>query len=127
MTDPRPATRARVALGAVRISTGGLGLLLPRLLIQRMDPSDPPSPAAVYFARLFGIRTLLIGRDLLVRSGEDLDRSLDEAVLVHGSDTVTATLLTLGGTVPRRSGILLVGISAANTVLALVARSAHRD
>lgn len=113
---------ARISLAVIRIINGALGLIAPRLLIGRIDPDEPASPAAVYAFRLFGIRTVLIGRDLLFRRGDDLQRSLDEAPLVHGSDTVTATLLTVNGHVSRRSGIILVAISATNTLLAILAR-----
>ena len=73
---------------------------MPKVLIDRIDPGDPPSPAAVYAFRLFGIRTVLIGRDLLRPPGEARSRSVAEAPLIHASDTVTATLLTVGGAVP---------------------------
>lgn len=112
---------ARVALGVVRLVNGGLGLLVPGVLIRRIDSTDP-NPAAVYAFRLFGIRNILIGRDVLVRRGEDLDRSIDEAVVVHGSDSLTATVLTVTGAVPRRAGLLLMAVSVTNTTLALLAR-----
>lgn len=113
--------KARVALGVIRLVNGGLGLLLPRVLIRRIDSTDT-SAAAVYAFRLFGIRNILIGREVLVRRGEALDRSLDEAVVVHGSDSLTATVLTVTGAVPRRSGLLLIAVSVTNTTLALLAR-----
>jgi hypothetical protein len=47
---------ARVALAAVRLVNGGVGLLAPQLFIRRFDPDRPPSPAAVYAFRLFGRR-----------------------------------------------------------------------
>lgn len=112
---------ARIALGVIRLVNGGLGLLLPRVLIRRIDSTDP-SPAAVYAFRLFGIRNILIGREVLVRRGEALDRSIDEAVVVHGSDSLTATVLAVTGVVPRRTGFLLMAVSVINTTLALLAR-----
>lgn len=117
---------ARTALGLIRIANGGVGLAAPDVLISRIDPDDPPSPAAVYAFRLFGVRTVLIGRDLLRRPGEARSRSVAEAPLIHASDTVTATLLTVSRTVPPRTGLMLVGISGLNTVLAVVAsRRSH--
>jgi hypothetical protein len=113
--------RARIALGVVRLVNGALGLLLPRVLIRRIDATDS-GPAAVYAFRLFGIRNILIGRDVLARRGEALDRSLDEAVLVHGTDSLTAMVLTATGAVPRRAGLSLVTISGINTTLALLGR-----
>ena len=122
MTEDSLGRAARIALGVIRIVNGGLGLFVPRVLIGRIDPQDPPSPAAVYAFRLFGVRTLLIGRDLLRPPGARLDRTVAEAPLIHVSDTATATLLTAGGTVALRSGLTLVAISGLNTVLAVVAR-----
>jgi hypothetical protein len=126
MANAKVADGARIALAVLRLTFGTLGLLAPQVLIRRIEGDDAESPAAVYAFRLFGIRTVLLGRELLVRQGPGLRSSLNEAPLVHGSDTVTATLLTLGGHVPRRSGISLVTISAVNTMLALVARGAPR-
>jgi len=108
-------------LGVIRVVNGGLGLLLPRVLIGRIDSTEP-SPAAVYAFRLFGIRNILIGRDVPVGRGEALDRSLDEAVVVHGCDSLTAAVLTVTGAVPRRAGFLLVAVSGINTTLALLGR-----
>jgi hypothetical protein len=117
---------ARTALGLIRILNGALGLFAPRVLIGRIDDRQPPSAAAVYAFRLFGVRTILIGRDLLVRRGEALDRALEAAPLIHASDTVTAALITVTGQVDRRRGGTLIGISALNTVLALLARAGAR-
>jgi hypothetical protein len=118
----RLADAARITLGVVRLTNGTLGLLVPRVLVGRIERGRSPSPAATYAFRMFGVRTILLGCDLLVREGPELRRSLDRAPLVHGSDTLTATLLTVGGHVPRRSGLLLVAVSATNTTLALLAR-----
>lgn len=54
------------ALAGIRLFNGAAGLLAPELLIRRLDPDrEPPSAAAVYAFRLFGIRTILLGLDLL--------------------------------------------------------------
>jgi len=121
-----PGRLPRTALGLIRIVNGGLGLLAPQVLIGRIDDRQPPSPAAVYAFRLFGVRTILIGRDLLVLRGEALDRALDAAPLIHASDTATALLVTVTGQVERRRGVTLIGISAVNTLLALLAHRSRR-
>jgi hypothetical protein len=110
---------ARVALAAVRLVNGGVGLLAPQLFIRRFDPDRPPSPAAVYAFRLFGIRTVLIALDLLRPARAQ--RAAREGVLIHASDTVTAASLALSGTVPRNTGIATTAISAGNVVLAVLA------
>ncbi|MFJ8104857.1 hypothetical protein [Streptomyces sp. NPDC096132] len=108
------------ALAGVRIFNGAAGLLAPDLLISRLDPDrDPPSPAAVYAFRLFGIRTILLGLDLLTDRGERLREDLRDGVLIHGSDTATAATLGLSGRLPPRTATLTTLISAANTALAV--------
>jgi hypothetical protein len=110
---------ARYALAAVRLVNGGLGLLAPRLIVDRFDPGRPPSAAAVYAFRLFGIRTVLVALDLL--RPEHAQRAARAGVLIHASDTVTAASLALSGAVPRRTGIVTTAISAGNVVLAVLA------
>ena len=125
MTD-RASSLPRTALGLIRIVNGALGLFAPRVLIGRIDDREPPSPAAVYAFRLFGVRTILIGRDLLTLRGEALDRAVGAAPLIHASDTVTAAVLTARGQVDRRRGAMLTGVSALNAVLAVLAQRAAR-
>ncbi|HSY00190.1 MAG TPA: hypothetical protein VLG91_22830 [Streptomyces sp.] len=107
------------ALAGIRLFNGAAGLLAPALLIRRLDPDrEPPSPAAVYAFRLFGIRTILLGLDLLTNRDERLREDLRNGVLIHGSDTATAATLGLNGRLPPRTAALTTLISAANTVLA---------
>ncbi|MER5516747.1 hypothetical protein [Streptomyces sp. NPDC002763] len=107
------------ALAGIRLFNGVTGLLAPDLLIRRLDPDrEPPSPAAVYAFRLFGIRTILLGLDLLTNRDERLREDLRDGVLIHGSDTATAATLGLSGRLPPRTAALTTLISAANTVLA---------
>jgi hypothetical protein len=123
---PRPASI--YALAGIRIFNGATGLLAPDLLIRRLDPDrEPLSPAAVYAFRLFGIRTILLGLDLLTNHGERLRQDLREGVLIHGSDTATAAMLGLNGQLPRRTAVLTTLISATNTVLAATAGASFTD
>ncbi|WP_371573063.1 hypothetical protein [Streptomyces sp. NBC_01314] len=106
-------------LAGIRLFNGAAGLLTPELLIRRLDPDrEPPSPAAVYAFRLFGVRTILLGLDLLTNRDERLREYLRDGVLIHGSDTATAATLGLSGRLPPRTAALTTLISAANTVLA---------
>ncbi|MBJ6637196.1 MULTISPECIES: hypothetical protein [unclassified Streptomyces] len=107
-------------LAGIRLFNGAAGLLAPEMLIRRFDPDrDPPSPAAVYAFRLFGIRTVLLGLDLLTHSGDRLRDDVCEGILIHGSDTATAATLGLHGHVPPRTAFLTTFISAVNTALAI--------
>jgi hypothetical protein len=123
-----PRSASVYALAGIRLFNGATGLFAPDLLIRRLDPGrEPPSPAAVYAFRLFGIRTVLLGLDLLTDRGDRLRENLREGVLIHGSDTATAASLGLGGRLPPRTAALTTLISAVNTVLAATAVDAFDD
>jgi len=109
----------RYALAGIRLVNGTLGLVAPRLLIQRIDPGSLPNPAAVYAFRLFGVRTILLGAELLTSRGEQQQRAVRQGVLIHASDTATSALLGIRGLVPPRTALLLVLVSGVNTALAL--------
>ncbi|GHI03978.1 hypothetical protein AQI88_08115 [Streptomyces cellostaticus] len=112
-------------LAGIRLFNGTAGLLAPELLIRRFDPDrEPPSPAAVYAFRLFGIRTVLLGLHLLCHSGERLRTDLCEGILIHASDTMTAATLGIRGQVPPRTAVMTTLISAVNTALAINASAA---
>jgi hypothetical protein len=106
-------------LAGVRIVNGTLGLVAPALLIRRLDPDHEPSPAAVYAFRLFGIRTLLLGIDLLVRPEAEVRHALRQGVVIHGSDVATVVLLGLRHKIPLRTAVLTALISGTNVALAL--------
>ncbi|MFF7974305.1 hypothetical protein [Streptomyces sp. NPDC007905] len=109
-------------LAGIRLVNGAAGLLAPELLIRRFDPDrDPPSPAAIYAFRLFGIRTVLLGLGLLTHSGERLRADLCEGILIHGSDTATAASLGIHRQVPPHTAVMTTLISAVNTALAISA------
>jgi len=113
---------ARRLLAAIRIANGSVALLAPERLAARLGADPAESPALLYALRMFGVRTVLIGRDLL-RGKPDAIRV---APLIHASDTIAAALAAASGKVPRRAGILIVAISALNTVLALAGRRSER-
>ena len=120
-------TTARIALGGVRIVAGTAGLLAPAMIISRFGDSNPSAnPAAIYGLRLFGIRTMLIGADLIRLHGRDLDRALRAAPIIHASDTATVlTLQRKKQLSPERARPLAL-ISGLNTVLAVTAYLAAR-
>ena len=119
---------ARFALGGVRILAGGTGLLAPAMIINRFGEGNPSAnPAAIYGLRLFGIRTVLIGADLIRLHGRDLDRALRAAPLIHASDTATVlTLLRRNKQLSPERARPLALISGLNTVLAVTAYLASR-
>lgn len=130
MAGKRVADRQSAAvlgLAGIRLVNGAVGLLAPTLLINRLDRDSEPNPAAVYAFRLFGVRTVLLGLDLLTNRGERLTEELREGVLIHGSDTVTAATLGLRGQLPPRTAALTTLISAVNTALAVSALAGCRE
>jgi hypothetical protein len=118
---------ARIALAGVRIAAGTTGLAAPAMIISRFGDSTPAAnPAAIYGLRLFGIRTLLMGADLLRLRGRDLDRALALAPIIHASDTATVLALRRNKQLSPERARPLVLISCMNTLLAVIAYLAAR-
>lgn len=112
---------ARKLLAAVRIVNGAAGLVYPQFLLRRLGTDPRIDSSGIYPFRMFGIRTILIGADLLVLGGEARRRSCRLALVIHATDTISAATAGLRGDVPRKAGIITTAISAGNTVLAALA------
>ncbi len=119
---PRPSLHdsARIALAGVRIFNGTAGLLAPRLLARRLEVEGAAAPMSYPF-RMFGIRTILIGADLLARDPAVRRHALHAAIIVHASDTISAFAAGASGALPRRAAKITTAISALNVALALLA------
>jgi hypothetical protein len=111
---------ARVLLALIRLLNGLLALFVPGMLLKRLGVDADANPAATYVFRMFGIRTVLIGAELLMQTGDRRAEATRRAVLIHASDTLAAWLATLSGQFPK-GGKFIVWISAVNTVLAVLA------
>ena len=123
----KAGTGARYALGVVRIVNGAIGLVAPAVIMRRFRVDDPAgNPAATYALRLFGIRTVLIGVDLLRMRGSELDHALRVAPVIHASDTVTVLALQRSKQLSPELARPLALISGTNTVLAVTAFLAAR-
>jgi hypothetical protein len=113
---------ARYGLGGVRIVAGASGLLVPTMIIRRFgDDAPAANPAAIYGLRLFGIRTVLIGADLIFQHGAVLDRAVRVAPLIHASDTATVAALWRSKQLSPELARPFLLISGTNTVLAVLA------
>jgi hypothetical protein len=121
------ATVTRYALGGIRIINGALGLLAPAVIMKRLGDTAPDrNAAAIYGLRMFGVRTVVIGADLLRSDGDALSRALSAAPLIHASDTATVlTLLRRKQLAPELARPLAL-ISGVNTALAVTAYLTHR-
>jgi len=115
-------TAARYALGGIRIATGTVGLAAPGMIMSRFGETDPRSnPAATYGLRLFGIRTVLIGADLIRLRGAALDHAVRSAPIIHASDTGTVLALRASKQLSPELARPLLLISGINTLLAVLA------
>jgi hypothetical protein len=112
---------ARKLLATIRMLNGAAGLLVPEKLLGRLGVDTANDRSGTYPFRMFGIRTVLIGLDLLLLTGDELRRAEKLAVLIHATDTVSAAVTTARGDLPRKQGLVATGISAVNTGLAVVA------
>jgi hypothetical protein len=111
---------ARVTLAGIRIFNGTAGLFAPSMLSKRLDVEEAAAPMAYPF-RMFGIRTILIGVDLLSRDREVRRHAVRQAPLIHASDTISAWAALKSGALPPKAGKTAATISAVNLMLALLA------
>ena len=119
--------RARVALACIRIVNGAGSAFVPVQFSKRLGVDANQTPEVVYPLRLFGIRTLLLGADLLLRKGRGLEVSLRMSPIVHASDAGAAALAGYQGHLPRKTAATGVAISLVNLALSFRALRALRD
>lgn len=116
------AESARILLGLIRLANGTGSLLAPEPFGRRLGIEPEANPAASYVTRLFGVRTIVIGYELLQRHPEVRRRALRAALFVHATDTAAAIVAGATGRIPRKTAVTAGTISATNTLLALIAR-----
>ena len=111
---------ARILLAGIRLFNGAAALFAPTLLARRFG--DNPNSAVIYVLRLFGVRTIIVGIELLVPDEELRASALRYAIPIHASDTLSAALAGIQGQLPARVSIMLTAISGVNTALAILAQ-----
>ena len=111
---------ARITLAGIRLFNGAAALFAPRLLARQFG--DSPDHSVVYVLRLFGVRTIIVGIELLVPDEKLRASALRSAIPIHASDTLSAALAGIQGQLPSRTSIMLTAISGVNTVLAILAQ-----
>jgi hypothetical protein len=114
--------RARKALGAIRLVNGVLALAAPKRLVKTFGADPETNGPAVYALRLFGVRTVVIGLQLLLADEDSLDDALRYAVPIHASDALSAAMAGFGGQLPVRAAVTGTVVSSVNTALAVIAR-----
>src|SRR4051795_4836608 len=98
---------ARIALAGIRLFNGTAALVAPDELARRLGVDPDLNPGVLYFIRLFGIRTVLIGAELLVRKGKQRDEALKLAILIHASDTLAAAMAASSQRLPPGVGRMI--------------------
>lgn len=113
--------RAHLILGTIRLFNGVAALLAPEMTVRRLGADPDASPTAVYPLRMFGVRTVVLGLELLLGGEETRAQSMRAGVLIHGSDVCAALLGGVRRQLPPKVAVPLVGISTINTSLAILA------
>jgi hypothetical protein len=114
---------ARITLSAIRLFNGTAALFTPAALLRRLGVDPEANPAALYALRMFGVRTVLIGAQLLLRNGGLRAQSLRVAPVIHVLDAAAAMIAGAQRQLPRRAATTAALISTVNTVLAVVAQT----
>jgi hypothetical protein len=114
---------ARVTLATIRIVNGGTALFAPSFLARKLGVEPDDNQAIRYVLRMFGVRTILIGIELVLPDGEVRTAAVRVAPVIHATDTVSAAIAGLTRQVPARPALTATAISALNTALALTARA----
>jgi hypothetical protein len=114
---------ARITLAGIRLFNGVAALFVPTTLARRLGVDPEANPAALYALRLFGVRTILIGAQLLLRDGGVRAHSLRVAPVIHALDATAALVAGNRGQLPRRAATTAAVISTVNTILAVIAQT----
>jgi uncharacterized protein YjeT (DUF2065 family) len=118
----------RIALGLIRLTNGLTALLAPGFLAERLGRSGDRTSSAHYLLRMFGIRTVFLGLDLLTQDTERRQEALRRAPIIHASDVLAALAAGASRQLPFRAAAAALGISCVNLWLAIVAQpSEGRD
>jgi hypothetical protein len=83
---------ARITLAGIRLFNGVAALFVQATLGRRLGVDPDANPAALYALRLFGVRTVLIGAELLLRDGGLRAHSLRVAPAIHALDATAALI-----------------------------------
>ncbi|MEU7059499.1 hypothetical protein [Streptomyces sp. NPDC046197] len=114
-------TLARHSLAAIRLVNGTAALLAPQLVAHRLG-AYRTQPALAYVLRMFGVRTVVLGAELLVLEGEELRRALRVGTFIHATDALSAACAGREGTLPPRTARATTAVSTINAALTLLAQ-----
>jgi hypothetical protein len=119
--------KARTALAVVRLANGTIALVAPEKFLHVIGIDPEQNRLATYFLRMFGIRTIFLGLDLLSREEAARDSAVRRAVLIHATDAVAAVLAGVTGALQVRAAVSGAVTSTVNTALSVLARCSERS
>jgi hypothetical protein len=114
-------------LAVIRLFNGAAAMVAPGALLERLGLNPKTNPGGYYAFRMFGIRTVLIGLELMAWGPAVKERSLRLAPLIHLSDTLLAAYAGWRRQLPPRTAKMATIISAINFLLALIAQPPTRQ
>lgn len=109
---------ARIALATIRLVNGTMALLAPKMMLRRLGADPAANQVATYPLRMFGIRTVVLGVDLL--AGGSVQQKGRVGVVIHATDAVSAITAGLRRQLPARVALVAAAISLTNTALAAI-------
>lgn len=112
--------RSHLILGSIRLFNGVVALTVPEAAARRLGTDPEANPAPIYPLRMFGVRTVILGGELLIGGAETRRRSMQLGVAIHVSDTAAAVAGGARGHLPPGVAALLTAISTVNTGLAIL-------
>ena len=115
---PLSRDHARLALATIRLVNGTLALAAPNALLRRLGADPNVNKVAIYPMRMFGIRTVVLGVQLLIDApSPEADRF---GVVIHATDAATAITAGVRRELPPRVAAMTSIISLINTGLAVI-------
>lgn len=123
-------TQARKILINVRAGIGWSAILAPRMLGRVFGLDADAERAMVYFARLFGVRQLIISYQLYQAqtpssTADEMEEALRQGILVDGCDLLSATVAGLRHDIPVRTSVMGASTAALATLLGFMGRDAE--
>lgn len=115
---------ARIALATIRLVNGTMALLTPKMMLRRLGADPAANQVASYPLRMFGIRTVVLGVDLL--AGGSVQQKGRVGVVIHATDAASAITAGLRRQLPARVALVAAGISLTNTALAAIIAQPER-
>jgi hypothetical protein len=113
---------ARTILGVVRLVNGAGATFAPKFMAKRFGVDAEANPSVIYIMRLFGVRTIILGLELLLLKDDDKIRdAVRIGVVIHASDATAAIIAGVRGQLPVKAAATGAVISGVNTALAVAA------